>query len=194
MKVMSLQNSPYYALFVVIFKVALVLIIVIGAFIIYRKLKKKFEVNRTDITKLEFTNRNFYKQYYQEYTENPKKYTQNDVARFLRNYKYEDDWFIGVEQDLAKLNKLEVQAFWNPVQGIKNIAGGFSSSGWRQIYGANMLRGMKAIKSQIMLSIMIERYYVLTDRDLMSDIDTYMDADTTTEFYKYIKNLPISVK
>lgn len=173
---------------------ALVITIVIFVFIIYRKIKAALVVNRDDVTKLDFAQKDYYKQYYMNNVADPKKYSEKQKAQFLRNYDYPDTFFQAIQKDLSELQNKTIQAFWNPVQGVKNIAGLFSTSGFRQCYGVNTIREMKNIKSKIMLSMMAERYYVLTGNLLIDDMNFSFDEQTMQEFYKYIIKLPESVK
>lgn len=187
-------KNPYSMMVVSIIKAAAVIIIVIFAFIIYRKIKNGLDVDyRSELKKIAYLDPNWYFKFYTDYKINPTKYSQKDVQVFLKNYDYSYDYFYAIGKDIGELMQLQSQWF-NPYQMVKTAMGIFSSSGLRQTYGAFMLGAMKNIKSQIQLSMMSNRCKTETGYDLLTTINMFYDEDTVKEFYKYVKRLPLTVK
>lgn len=180
------KNNPYYQLIATIIKLILVVIVVILGWRVYKTIKTALAKDyRLELKTLPFANKEFYKAFYK----NVQQYTNEQKARFLRNYNYEDSFFYAVGSDISSLRD-ELLTI-NPILAIRNAARILTNSG--VIEGTQIIKRLSEIKSQIMFSMMLERYYVKTGDDLIDVFLKCFDGDTIKAIYKHLKSLPLSV-
>jgi hypothetical protein len=178
---LQILKNKYFITAVIIVVIIIIVIVII---------KRRKSDYRNLLKELKFANKDFYLSFYA----NQDKYTAAQKQQFLKNYQYSEDFFRAIKTDVEKLQGNVKSGFFNPLEAIKNVIGLFNTSNMRQIYGTYILQYKDQVKSQIMFSMMCNRYNTETNgRNMMDDITTFYDAETCKELYNYLKKLPLSV-